>query len=140
MNLSTIKVHNIKSKTIKLAFAIFFLTNAELVFSQDTIMASNLYFEPSAESHYNRGVKLVIDENYYEAIVEFDKALKLNVRFEKALLNRGIAYQEMKSFREALRDFDQLILLNANSDQAHFYRGLNHYYLDNIYHPYQIYN
>lgn len=83
----------------------------------------------SARIHFNNGVKMGIDEDFEQAIEEFEKAIELNPLFAEAFLYKGLAEIELQNFDQAIKDFTITIELDpAYSDQAHYFRGLTHYF------------
>lgn len=82
-----------------------------------------------ARERFNAGVKLGIDEQFSEAIEEFEKAIELNPLFAEAFLYLGLAKIELGEYDLAIRNFTIAIELDpAFSDQAHYFRGLSRYY------------
>jgi tetratricopeptide (TPR) repeat protein len=82
-----------------------------------------------ARTHFNNGVKMGIDEDFEQAIEEFEKAIELNPLFAEAFLYKGLAEIELQNFDQAIKDFTITIELDpAFSDQAHYFRGLTRYF------------
>lgn len=71
--------------------------------------------EPEAApeySHYDyfeMGYNHQVDSEYYEAIVDYTRALELNSYFGSAWLNRGVAYEQLNNDYRAMQDFDQFL-------------------------------
>jgi tetratricopeptide (TPR) repeat protein len=97
--------------------------------AQDTIMARSLDLSPKAESFYNEGVKLLLDNKYEMAIAAFDVSIDMDKKFYKAYLNRGLAKMNIKKYSDAINDFEKAIHLNDKSDKAFFNRGICNDYL-----------
>ena len=94
------------SSTIKPYFLIYILLSLSFNISgQDTIMARNLDLSPKAESFYNEGVKMLLEDKYEMAIGAFDIAIEMNNSFYKAYLNRGIAKMKSKDIFCSINDF-----------------------------------
>jgi tetratricopeptide (TPR) repeat protein len=52
--------------------------------------------------HYNEGNKFFSKEDYGEAVIRYEKALRHNVKFKEALINLSTAYMKTKIFDKAL--------------------------------------
>jgi len=76
----------------------------------------------AAECHM-AGRKLLQEQHWSEAIVQFDQALKLDPSLSLAYNARGYAHYRLKHFAEAMRDFDEAIRLNPNYANAYLNRS-----------------
>ena len=61
---------------------------------------------------YRRGIMLVHQKQYDQAITAFDKAIKLHPTLALPYENRGNAYLSKGKYDQAIRDFDQAIALD----------------------------
>jgi tetratricopeptide (TPR) repeat protein len=52
--------------------------------------------------HYNEGNKFYNKDNYGEAVIRYEKALRHNEKFKEALINLSTAYMKTKFFDKAL--------------------------------------
>ena len=71
-----------------------------------------------ASSYINNGIEKGKTKKFEEAIMYFDKAIRLNPNNSRAYNNRGIAKSELKKYMGALMDFDEAIRLNPNNSNA----------------------
>ena len=68
-----------------------------------------------AEAYYNRGVAYYLQEQYEEAIEDFDEAIYYsNYDFAEAYYNRGVTYYMQGQYKEAIEDFDEATYLNPD--------------------------
>ena len=77
----------------------------------------------SAETYNNRGEMMASMELYYEAIVEYNKAIRLNPDFALAYSNRGAAKNELGRYEEGIADCDRAIRLDPRLAIAYNNRG-----------------
>ncbi len=80
----------------------------------------------SAEHFLNRGNQLLSQNNYPEAIKNYDKALELqpnNSQVSQLLYNKAIALQKSNLLEPALIAFNQLIQIEPENSQAYLNRG-----------------
>ena len=77
----------------------------------------------SAETYNKRGQMMYSIELYYEAIVEYNKAIRSNPDFALAYSNRGAAKNELGRHEEAIVDCDQAIRLDPQLYLAYNNRG-----------------
>ncbi len=75
---------------------------------------------------YN-GVNKLIQEQYKEAIKDFDKAIRLKPDDAVAYLWRGRAKHQLKQYKEAIKDFDEAIRLEPDYTAAYRWRGMAKY-------------
>ena len=73
---------------------------------------------------YFQGKRNSWKERYRKAIVDFDKAIKLNPKLIDVYEERGIAKSELGDFEGAIVDFDKVITLNPKDAHAYKNRGL----------------
>ncbi len=86
---------------------------------------SDLQTEARAKTYYNKGTVLIDVGRPDLAVQAFDKALELDPRNEKALLNRGEALRRMGKNKEALGSLDRALKNHNALADAHYARGLN---------------
>lgn len=72
-----------------------------------------------AQQHNTAGVDLYKRRAYQAAVVEFDKALRLNPQLGTAYYNRGTAYLELAELDEAERDLQTSLPLAKNAARVH---------------------
>ncbi|HXR05382.1 MAG TPA: sulfotransferase [Verrucomicrobiae bacterium] len=78
-----------------------------------------------AEVHNNRGAVLQQMKRYDDALVSYDRAIKLKPDYANAHYNRGSALKQMKRYEDALASYDRAIALKPDHVEAHNNRGVN---------------
>ena len=68
----------------------------------------------SPKGFYNRGCIYQIQDEDSLAILDYNKALKLNSDYSDAYYNRGIIYEERGDYDKALEDYNKAIKLNPS--------------------------
>lgn len=82
-----------------------------------------------ANIYINRGLSMFNLDQYSEAIVDFDLAIRIFPDHADAYFYRGKAKYLLKHYNEALEDFDQVIRIYPDNADAYFYRGKTKYLL-----------
>jgi len=80
-----------------------------------------------AEKYIKKAFEKIRDEDHSGAILEFDKAIKLDAASLVAFYNRAMAKYLINDFNSAISDFDIVIELDSdhpNVKDAYYYRGL----------------
>lgn len=77
----------------------------------------------SAETYFLRGDAMSELEQYEEAIVAYDQAIRLKPDYVKAYNNRGFAKIMLRQYFAAIADFDQAIQLKPDFADAYTQRG-----------------
>ncbi len=72
-----------------------------------------------ARAYYDRGNIWFEQQNYTEAIADYDRALALDPSMSRAFHNRGLAYALLKEYDAALRDYTQAIRLDPAYRRAY---------------------
>jgi predicted TPR repeat methyltransferase len=75
----------------------------------DVLRGSNSRF---ADSAYTKGVLLMREGRFHDAVTAFDEALEVRPAFVDAMSNRATALSEVKRHEEALAGFDQALALD----------------------------
>lgn len=92
----------------------------------------------SAETYYQRGNVYAHQNDFQQALANFDKAIELNPQFVDAYYNRGLVYENLGSaillsgrdyFEKALPDYSKAIELNPQFAKAYNNRGTTYYNL-----------
>lgn len=80
---------------------------------------------PDNEVAYNRrgNVYYLKLNEYYLAIADYSRALKINSTYWKPYFNRGNVYEILGNYGEAISDYDKAIALNPNFYYAYENRG-----------------
>ena len=74
----------------------------------------------------DRGVALVMEGKYDEAIKAFDKAIEQNPKDAVAYNNRGAAYGQIGNYKQQIEDSNKAIELNPGDAVAYNNRGVAH--------------
>jgi tetratricopeptide (TPR) repeat protein len=77
----------------------------------------------TAGSYYRRGLALVQDQHFPEALEQLNSAIKLDSTMSVAYNARGYAYLRLRQLAEALADFDAAITLNPSYANAYMNRS-----------------
>lgn len=83
------------------------------------------------ESWFNLGLKQVSAGEYAQAIVSWDKALKINANLPEAWHNRGSALGRMGDYKAAVKSFQSALAIDPNNYQAWNDRAHALYQLEN---------
>ena len=76
----------------------------------DTLRGSNSRF---ADAAYTKGVLLMRERRFQDAVTAFDEALEVRPGFVDALSNRATALSELRRYEEALQGFDMALAIDA---------------------------
>lgn len=77
-----------------------------------------------AISYYNRGTAYYENGEYDQAILCFDKAIKINTRFAEAYCNRGTAYKNKGEYDRAISDYNKALEINPSFAVAYCNRAV----------------
>ncbi|MEM5566568.1 tetratricopeptide repeat protein [Psychroserpens sp. AS72] len=91
------------------------ITNEGLALNCDS--ESMLYF------YINKGVSLVENERYEDAIKTYDKALEEFPRNPRLWYNKGLAFERVENYSEAVKAYQQTIIYNPIHRNAHLQLG-----------------
>ena len=78
----------------------------------------------SARAANNRGVALMTQQNFQQALREFEAAVAADPQFTTALINQGIALAALGRPDAARRAFERGLVLDPDSIRAHYNFGL----------------
>ncbi len=90
--------------------------------------------QSEAEKHSNRGIELIEEGRYEEAIGELDEAIELDADLAVAYVSRGAAHGELGNLQQAIYDYDRAIDLDPSLAAAYASRGQAYSDLGNIQH------
>ena len=68
-----------------------------------------IFSSHAADNAYNSGTEYLEQEQYNQAIVDFDEAIRLDPQYANAYYNRGRAYRKRGLYEQAILDFDAYI-------------------------------
>lgn len=86
-----------------------------------------------AEEYFYEAIEKSKKEDYYGAITDFTKAIKINPNSPEPYVQRGFAKDNLKDYFGAIADYTKAIEINPN--EANFYttRGLSRLFLKDYY-------
>lgn len=73
------------------------------------LMAGAAHAEGQTNADYDKGMELVHKGSYKEAIAEFDKALKSDVKHAEALVERSLCKFRLGNYKEVIEDCKALL-------------------------------
>jgi len=76
------------------------------------------YSQTDEESLLQKGIDAVINSQFEEAIIYFDKILENDPQNIKALLNKGVALINLERHSEAINHFDKVLEIDPNNTDA----------------------
>ena len=80
---------------------------------------------PDAEDYCNRGWAYHTECcRYQEAINDYNKAIELNPKYERAYNNRGNSYYELGNTQQSIEDYSKAIELDPQHTCSYYNRGL----------------
>lgn len=83
----------------------------------------NCYSQTTKEYLKNAKAKEAL-QDYKGAIIEYNKAIKLNPKDTLAYYKRGLAKLSLKDNKSAIEDLSKVIELNPKHSMAYYYRGV----------------
>jgi tetratricopeptide (TPR) repeat protein len=115
------------------------LTNTVLTYERNKVWASEytLWADCLKKSPnkprplYNYGRELAYAGHASEALMYYDKAIKVNPHLLEVYYNRGIAYGKLGNHKQAIGDFDRAIEINPKYAEAYNTRGIAYNNLGN---------
>lgn len=99
------------------------LLSAAFMAAGTSLQAQELFRDPDAEAAVEQGMQLLEQENYAEALSEFNAALQIDQTYETAYIGKGKALQGLREFQAAAAAYTKAIELDANSALAYNGRG-----------------
>jgi len=91
--------------------------DAGLLLKDENIAGANRIF-------YNRANALLGDKKWEEAILDFNRVIKITPSLGEAYLNKGIALFQLGLYQEALNNINKAIEFNTNLANAYFAKGI----------------
>lgn len=83
----------------------------------------------TAEGYFNRGIDDLKQKNYYQAIDDFGRCIKLNPNYVAAYNNRALAHDNLGNYSQAIYDYTKAIELKPDSPRAYNNRALAYFAL-----------
>lgn len=94
--------------------------NALVVYQKLAGVSQNESKEFRAKIHFNTGVCLYQLKDRAKAVSEYERAVKLNPRYEKAFYALGMAQFDLKNFNEAEKAFVKSLTVNRKNGETWF--------------------
>lgn len=91
----------------------------------------------TAEEFFEEGKKFSLANNFEQAIINYNEAIKLNPDMVKAYNNRGVAYVETKKYDLAIADFNKAIELDSKNGKVYNNRAIAYWYKGEIHKVHQ---
>jgi len=76
-----------------------------------------------AEAHFSCGIVFLELKRFDEAVVSFDRAVKLKADYAEAYSNLGLAFEALNRMEEALTSYGYALAIEPNLDKAHNNKG-----------------
>ena len=105
----------------KISYAVTRKTRGSRVIVSGDVRAAAPPVHPDAD--FRRGNTLFNNGQYQEALICYDRVIKLVPSHFPALINRGAAYAQSGQFHAALTDFDRAIALQPDNADIHCMRA-----------------
>jgi hypothetical protein len=94
----------------------------EIVRVEPQVVVPEAAPEYSDYDYFVMGYDHQVSNEYYEAIVDYTRALELNPDFDSAWLNRGVAYEQLNNDYRAMQDFNNFMNRDGMAVVSH--RGI----------------
>ena len=69
----------------------------------------------SAEEYFELAEEFDSEQEYYDAIAAYSRAIELDPDFAQAYRNRGFSYYRLRKGEEAIKDYEKFIELDPDS-------------------------
>lgn len=77
----------------------------------------------TAEKHFKKGFKYQLVENYDSAIIEYQKAVKLDSTYIQAYLDLGVVYTKKSMYDQAIDAYKKVIIYFPLHTKAYYNLG-----------------
>lgn len=94
--------------------------NAMAIYQKTLSIAANERAEFRAKIHFNIGVCLYQTERRAEAVAQYENAVRLNPKYEKAFYALGMAQFELNNLPEAEKAFKESLSINRKNGETWF--------------------
>jgi tetratricopeptide (TPR) repeat protein len=88
------------------------------------ILASASFLNSPGQSYLDQGIRNYEAGNNTKALENYNQALKLDPKLDRAYFNRGLVYQDLEDNEKALEAYNQYLKLNPNYARAYNNRGI----------------
>jgi tetratricopeptide (TPR) repeat protein len=91
---------------------------------------AHLRTREKAREPYNRGLAMVQNGAYLDAVQQFQESLEIDEGFVDARYNLGVTLQKMKSFDKALDQFQKVVRARPEEPAYHFALGNAYFHVE----------
>ncbi|TVP59084.1 MAG: tetratricopeptide repeat protein [Nodularia sp. (in: Bacteria)] len=106
-----------------------FLTNQPIIASVVTAQVPDSTDTNDASIYFKRGFKRLKENNYQEAIADFDQVIKLEPDNIYAYLGKGLGNFSLENYQAAKENFDQALEISPNFAHGYYFRGFTRFML-----------
>lgn len=78
----------------------------------------------TADEYYDEGYSFALKSDYDNAIINYEKAIKKDKKFTKAMIELGNVYQNLKQKDLSLSYYDQALEIDSTLADAYYGRGM----------------
>lgn len=78
----------------------------------------------TADNYFDKGLELIYEQKYNDAIMNFDKCINLEKNNEIAYYNRGLCKYYLKEYKGAIKDYEKAIKIKKDYPNAYDNMGL----------------
>ncbi|GAX37353.1 tetratricopeptide repeat protein [Nodularia sp. NIES-3585] len=83
-----------------------------------------------ASIYLKRGFKRLEENNYQEAIADFNQVIKLEPNNSDAYLGRGLGNFSLENYQAAKENFDQALKISPDFAYGYYFRGFTRFMLE----------
>ncbi len=80
---------------------------------------------PTEEEWCQEGLKHTANQQYAQALTDFENAIAINPNYLRAYTGRGNTYDSLKQYDQAIADYTHAITIDSKNVDAYFRRGLS---------------
>jgi tetratricopeptide (TPR) repeat protein len=102
----------------------------KLFFLSVILALSICSYSQTALGYFNKGINKGIDKDHKGAIVDFTKAIEIDLKYKEAYYFRGLSKSLLEDYRGAIADYTKAIELDPKYAAAYFSRGLSYLNLE----------
>lgn len=120
------KMSKIITTAVAVIFALLTMQQIKVWESEMTLWDNNIskYPDRSAHAYTGRGYLYMQKGQFNPALMDFNKAIELNPKYNRAYYNRANIYYDAGEFSKAISDFSKAIELSSKNPNYYNNRGL----------------
>ncbi|MBE9198877.1 MULTISPECIES: tetratricopeptide repeat protein [unclassified Nodularia (in: cyanobacteria)] len=112
------------------AEAINLLANQPIIASKVTVQTADTQNENDVSTYLEQGFQHLDEENYQEAIANFNQVLKLEPNNSDAYFGRGLVNFSLDNYQAAKDDLDKTLEITPNLAYGYYFRGVTRFILN----------